>query len=139
MNPQLPTTHVQQPDSLGRHTDRDQLDRILLDDTLVPSSGFAASVMDSIAAITAQAAAPAPIPFPWKLAIPGCAAFLIALIAAIRLLMQIRQSNATFEIPLTWLVNQPIAAQTTQAVLAVAAALLCLLLTRYLAPGRSTR
>jgi hypothetical protein len=133
MNPQLPNPQSQ-PDTL---------DRILLDDTLVPSSGFAASVMDSVAAINAQAAAPAPIPFPWKLALPGFAAFVVALIAAIRLILQIRHSSATFELHLTWsanwFANQTLINQITQALIALSGAFLCLLLTGYLAPGRSTR
>ena len=35
---------------------------------IVPSSGFAASVMEGV---REEAAAPAPIPFPWKWALPG--------------------------------------------------------------------
>jgi hypothetical protein len=46
-----------------------QLDRILAEETpLVPSSGFLASVMERV---HEEAAAPPPIPFPWKRAIPG--------------------------------------------------------------------
>jgi hypothetical protein len=42
----------------------DPIDRILSSDgELVPSSGFLASVMDRV---REEAAAPAPIPFPWK-------------------------------------------------------------------------
>jgi hypothetical protein len=45
------------------------LDRILAtEEDLVPSSGFAASVMDRI---REEATAPPPIPFPWKRAVPG--------------------------------------------------------------------
>jgi hypothetical protein len=45
------------------------LDRILAtEEELVPSSGFAASVMERI---REEAAAPQPIPFPWKQAVPG--------------------------------------------------------------------
>jgi hypothetical protein len=45
------------------------IDRILApEEQLVPSSGFAASVMERI---REEAAAPPPIPFPWKRAIPG--------------------------------------------------------------------
>jgi hypothetical protein len=45
------------------------LDRILAtEEELVPSSGFAASVMERI---REEATAPRPIPFPWKRAIPG--------------------------------------------------------------------
>jgi hypothetical protein len=51
-----------------------ELDRILsADDPLLPSSGFAASVMQEI---ERRAAEPGPIPFPWKLAIPGFVAIL---------------------------------------------------------------
>jgi len=48
------------------------------DDNIVPSSGFTASVME---AVTREATAPPPIPFPWKRALPGlgwCLAVLIA-------------------------------------------------------------
>ena len=45
-------------------------------DGIVPSSGFADSVMT---AICREASAPAPIPFPWKRAIPGFVAALVAL------------------------------------------------------------
>jgi hypothetical protein len=38
------------------------------EEDIVPSSGFTASVMD---AITREATAPPPIPFPWKRALPG--------------------------------------------------------------------
>jgi hypothetical protein len=45
------------------------LDHILAtEDPLVPSSGFLASVMERV---HEEAAAPPPIPFPWKRAIPG--------------------------------------------------------------------
>jgi hypothetical protein len=51
------------------------LDRILVaEEELLPSSGFLASVMERV---QEEAAAPAPIPFPWKRAIPG---FLVAMI-----------------------------------------------------------
>jgi hypothetical protein len=46
-----------------------KIDRILAtEDELVPSSGFLSSVMDRL---TAEAAAPSPLPFPWKRAAPG--------------------------------------------------------------------
>lgn len=38
------------------------------EEEIVPSSGFAASVME---AVRQEASAPAPIPFPWKWALPG--------------------------------------------------------------------
>jgi hypothetical protein len=47
----------------------DAIDRILSSDgELVPSSGFLASVVDRV---REEAAAPPPIPFPWKRALPG--------------------------------------------------------------------
>jgi hypothetical protein len=50
-------------------------------DSILPSSGFADAVMF---AVQADAAAPAPIPFPWKRAIPGLigAAAAVALVVA---------------------------------------------------------
>ena len=46
-----------------------KLDRILTaEEELVPSSGFVASVMERV---REEAAAPAPIPFPWKRVVPG--------------------------------------------------------------------
>ena len=45
------------------------VDRILAgEDALIPSSGFAASVMERV---RDEASAPAPIPFPWKRILPG--------------------------------------------------------------------
>lgn len=47
----------------------DNLDRILKsEDELAPSSGFVAAVMERV---REEAAAPAPIPFPWKRMVPG--------------------------------------------------------------------
>jgi len=49
--------------------DEGETDRILSrEEEILPSSGFAASVMD---AVRREAAAPPPIPFPWKRALPG--------------------------------------------------------------------
>jgi hypothetical protein len=46
-----------------------EIDHILAtEDELIPSSGFLASVMERV---QDEAAAPPPIPFPWKRAIPG--------------------------------------------------------------------
>ena len=47
------------------------LDRILSEDEILPSSGFTASVMD---AVRREATALPPIPFPWKRALPGLVA-----------------------------------------------------------------
>lgn len=54
-----------------------EIDHILSrEDEILPSSGFLASVMDSV---QREAAAPPPIPFPWKRAVPGLAAACCAL------------------------------------------------------------
>jgi hypothetical protein len=46
-----------------------RMDEILgTEEELIPSSGFLASVMERV---REEAAAPAPIPFPWKRAVPG--------------------------------------------------------------------
>ena len=55
----------------------DDLDHILSEwDDIVPSSGFATSVM---AAVRRDATIPPPIPFPWKYAVPGLAVAGLAL------------------------------------------------------------
>jgi len=57
----------------------DDLDRILSgEEGILPSSGFVASVMD---AVRREASTPPPIPFPWKYALPGLAAWAFALVA----------------------------------------------------------
>ena len=59
------------------------IDRILSrKDDILPSSGFAASVMD---AVRKEAAAPPPIPFPWRRALPVFALAAAALVATLAL------------------------------------------------------
>jgi len=59
----------------------EEVDRILSGEGgIVPSSGFAAGVMD---AVRREAAAPPPIPFPWKRALPGLAAWGVALVSLV--------------------------------------------------------
>jgi hypothetical protein len=58
---------------------QDDIDRILSnDETILPSSGFAAAVME---AVRREASVPPPIPFPWMRALPG----LVSMGAAIAL------------------------------------------------------
>ncbi len=58
----------------------DDLDRILAGESgIEPSSGFAETVMD---AVRAEAARPAPIPFPWRRLLPGLALSCVLLVAA---------------------------------------------------------
>ena len=116
-----------------------QLDRILAhEDALVPSSGFAASVMD---AIQEQAAEPAPIPFPWKLALPGIAALIAAIVIIVRFTVSAIQGmsqksggadflpQAHFDLVLSSFTRvQILGTQAGPALLALAAALICTLL-----------
>jgi hypothetical protein len=74
----------------------DEIDRILSrEDEILPSSGFAVSVMD---AVRREAAAPPPIPFPWKRALPGLvvAAFtlLLVLVAGVVAIVQLDKATA---------------------------------------------
>jgi hypothetical protein len=56
----------------------DELDRVLSREAeIIPSSGFIRSVM---AAVQNEAVAPPPIPFPWKRALPGLLASLVAVV-----------------------------------------------------------
>jgi len=65
--------------------DEDEMNRILSQaDEILPSSGFAASVMD---AVRREAAAPPPIPFPWKRALPGLAVGGLMLVLVLRALL----------------------------------------------------
>jgi hypothetical protein len=58
-------------------TENEEIDQMLSrEDEILPSSGFAASVMD---AVRREAAAPPPIPFPWKRALPGMVAGVLVL------------------------------------------------------------
>lgn len=72
----------------------DELERILSEEEILPSSGFTASVMD---AVRREAQTPAPIPFPWKRALPGMivAALTIMLAAAAILLYVVSSSTSS--------------------------------------------
>ena len=68
------------------------LDRILaLEEELAPSSGFVASVMDHV---RQEAAAPEPIPFPWKRALPGMILVGLALMWCMVLLVRMGVAEA---------------------------------------------
>jgi len=124
----------------------DNLDRILLQqDALLPSSGFAASVMD---AIQQQAAVPPPIPFPWKHALPGIAALLVGVVILCRLAVSaidgMSQDSAGGVDWLAWLMsNAPsavlIRTEVAPAILALAASFACVAFCRRWAGGWSTR
>ncbi len=74
-------THAPTPDPMDDAVDR-LVDAHLASasDDLSPSSGFAASVMDSI---YAQAIEPPPIAFPWRCVLPGAVAVACALLALV--------------------------------------------------------
>ena len=124
----------------------DNLDRILLQqDALLPSSGFAASVMD---AIQQQAAVPPPIPFPWKRALPGIAVLLVGVVILCRLAVSaidgMSQDSAGGVDWLAWLMsNAPsavlIRTEVAPAILALAASFACVAFCRRWAGGWSTR
>ncbi len=83
--------------------EHDEIDRILSrEEEILPSSGFAVSVMD---AVRREAAAPPPIPFPWKRALPGLVVaglvLVLALVAGIVVIAQLgRASVPQFSMPL---------------------------------------
>ncbi|HEX4064726.1 MAG TPA: hypothetical protein VHZ09_01790 [Acidobacteriaceae bacterium] len=89
MNPRTRKSAVPAPPPL---TDA-ALDAALRDDTILPSSGFAASVM---AAVERESAAPAALAFPWKRALPGLivAVAVLALLAGIVISAAVRAFHA---------------------------------------------
>jgi hypothetical protein len=121
-----------------------ELDQILLEhDVLVPSSGFAASVMD---AIHQEMSVPAPISFPWKRAIPGFAALLAGLLMLERLLAitleEMSHHPAASADLLHWLQSSAepaviLRTQAAPALLALAASFVCVMICRKFASGWS--
>jgi len=70
----------------------EELDRILSKQTdMAPSSGFVHSVMD---VVRTEAAVPPPIPFPWRWALPGIAAFGAAIVWLIILAFRLPATGA---------------------------------------------
>jgi hypothetical protein len=122
------------------------LDRILLErDPLLPSSGFAASVLE---AVQQQTATRAPIPFPWKRAVPGLAVLFLALTIVARMIIttaqSILQNPATANDWLAWFRSNAQSAivlrtQAAPVVLALAASSVCILLCRKFMEGATTR
>ncbi len=75
----------------------DQLDSLLSrNDDLEPSSGFARNVMD---VVRREASAPAPIPFPWRRALPGLVLCVLSLAAMCVAAMVRPASQAPHEAP----------------------------------------
>ena len=76
-------------------------DRILSkEDEILPSSGFSASVMETV---QREAAAPPPIPFPWKRALPGLCAAGVALVSVlVASILLLARGAATQPVPEQW-------------------------------------
>lgn len=88
---------------------QDALDAILHgEEALVPSSGFLASVMERV---QEEAAAPAPIPFPWHRVLPGiilaALSFGWILVLVLRHLPQIVASLSAPEAPFSMTLTKP--------------------------------
>ena len=88
---------------MGRLIKDEEIDRVLsLKDEILPSSGFAASVME---AVRREAAAPPPIPFPWKRALPGLVvagfALALVLVAGVVAITQRASTTPQFSVPLS--------------------------------------
>jgi hypothetical protein len=80
----------------------DEVNRILSrEEEIFPSSGFADSVME---AVRREAAAPRPIPFPWKRALPGMITAAGTLIyALVEIALQLRAVGvAAPRLPAAW-------------------------------------
>ncbi len=77
--------------------DEDEIDRILSGEgEILPSSGFAVSVMD---AVRREAAAPPPIPFPWKRALPGLVIAGLALpVVLVAVIVQLGRAPTTAQL-----------------------------------------
>jgi hypothetical protein len=93
----------------------DELDRILgSEESLEPSSGLAATAMD---AIRKEAAAPEPVPFPWRRVVPGLAISL-ALLAAGIIILAVKgtpESPFTNSFDLQGFLQSPLGVSTTWA------------------------
>lgn len=73
-----------------------ELDRILMkQDEILPSSGFAASVME---ALRRESAVPPPIPFPWKRALPvlvlAAAVLVLLVVGGVAALVQLGRESS---------------------------------------------
>ena len=81
----------------------EEIDRILSrEDEVLPSSGFAVSVMD---AVRREAAAPPPIPFPWKRALPGLVVagftLVLVLVAGVVAIAQLGRASTTAQLSMS--------------------------------------
>ena len=80
-----------------------EMNRILSrEEEMLPSSGFAASVMD---AVRREAAAPPPIPFPWKRALPvlvaGGFVLVMVFVTLVVAIAQMMRASMTAQFPVS--------------------------------------
>ncbi len=128
--------------------DEDEINRVLSrEDEILPSSGFAVSVMD---AVRREAATPPPIPFPWKRALPGLVvaglALALALVAGIVAIAQLGRASlgtsTTPQFSMSWpsmllpTLNGGIESATIWTVLALLVTFVSVKLSMRLASGR---
>lgn len=123
----------------------DEIDRILSrDEEILPSSGFAASVMG---AVRREAAVPPPIPFPWRRALPLFAAAVVALVLVVVVLVmgvpQLGREGASSPSAGEWMptllpfVNATLASAAGWVLLAVALSSASVVLSLRLTSGRT--
>ena len=76
----------------------DDLERILAQEKdILPSAGFAASVME---AVRREVATPPPLSFPWKRALPGAVATSLAIVwALVEGILQVIRGNVASPLP----------------------------------------
>ena len=128
----------------GKMSDND-MDRILSKhDEILPSSGFAASVME---AVHREASAPPPIPFPWRRALPGIvvATFALVLVVTVGVAAILQMSRGVLSMPtatisssLPWLAGQGTTGSTIGwTALALAAAFVSIKVSMRLAADRT--
>ena len=78
----------------------ESLDRILgSDEDIAPSSGFVSAVMERL---REEAAAPEPIPFPWKRVLPGAIVVATGLLWCVVQLVQMGIAEAKTSVWITW-------------------------------------
>jgi hypothetical protein len=123
----------------------DEIDRTLSrEEEILPSSGFATSVMD---AVHREAAVPPPIPFPWKRALPLVVAAGVALVLVVVVLVmgtpQLGRAGAGSLSPGEWLprllpfVNAAVISAAGWLLLALALTFASVALSLRLASGRT--
>jgi hypothetical protein len=128
----------------NNETENNEIDHMLSrDDEILPSSGFTLSVMD---AVRCEAAAPPPIPFPWKRALPGLVAagvvlslVLVAVVVAITRAANVPTPRVSTSVPsvMPALFNGSMESAVIWIGLALLTALVSVKLSMRLASGRA--